>query len=346
MNRYRLRRIRLVAVLAATFLVANSIGILEVADAAVLTNTYVRTNRIKAAQTTSFRLVFRTVGAGSTTASVNFNGGDGASGWTSQSGVVNASQTISSASCATETGATALPGSLAASGATGTVSITGITALAATTSYCVDLTSTTALTMPVAGEYHPVVTVGSDSTIIALRTIAADQISVTATVPPAFNFVLGGTSDPLGAISTGAVKVSTGVTVTVNTNAKNGWFAYASGSGGLTSPSSGGTVASTTPGSGATLSAGTEGYVLGLPAAGINQGTGTGIGTTSATGGYASNGTTTGSGLDSTIRQIASSTGTAQNAVITLKQLAAISSLTKPGTDYADTVTVIGAGYF
>ena len=331
---------------AAVMALGSVMWIAAPANAATLTNTYVRTNRIKAGNTSTFRLVFKTVGAGATTANIDFNGADGGSAWTSQSGLVNATQAISSASCAAETGATALPGSIAASGSGGVVSITAITALAATTSYCADFTTAAALTLPVAGEYHPVVTVGSDSTIIALRTIAADQISVTATVPPAFNFVLGGTSDPLGAISTGAVKVSTGVTVTVNTNAKNGWFAYASGSGGLTSPSSGGTVASTTPGSGATLSAGTEGYVLGLPAAGINQGTGTGIGTTSATGGYASNGTTTGSGLDSTIRQIASSTGTAQNAVITLKQLAAISSLTKPGTDYADTVTVIGAGYF
>lgn len=312
-------------------------------DAAALTNTYVRTNRMTAGATTNFRLVFKTVGSGATTASVNFNGADSTT-WTGSSGLVNATQAISSASCAAETGATALPGSLAASGSGSTVSITGITSLAATTSYCVDLTTAASLTMPTAGEYHPVVTVGSDSTTIALRSISNDQIVVSATVPPNFNLALSGNTDSFTSnLSASAVGVTTGRTVTVNTNAKNGWFAWATDlNTGLNSASASQTIASTTPGTAATLSAGTEGYIFGITS--ITQGSGGG--TTSAVAAYNSNGTTTGSGLDTTIRQIASSTGTANGAVLTVKELAAISSVTKPGTDYTDTITIIGAGYF
>ena len=200
------------------------------------------------------------------------------------------------------------------------------------------------MTLPTAGEYHPVITVGSDSTTIALRTISNDQIVVSATVPPTFNLALSGNTDSFTSnLSPSAIGVTTGRTVTVNTNAKNGWFAWATSSNsGLTSATAGHTVNSTTPGSNATLSAGTEGYVFGITS--ITQGTGGG--TTSAAAAYSSNGTTTGGGLDTTVRQIASSTGTANGAVLNVKELAAISSVTQPGTDYTDTITIIGAGYF
>ena len=144
-------------------------------------------------------------------------------------------------------------------------------------------------------------------------------------------------------LAPGAVGVTTGRTVTVNTNAKNGWFAWATDSNtGLTSATAAHTIPATTPGTGATLSAGTEGYIFGVTS--ITQGSGGG--TTSAVAAYNSNGTTTGSGLDTSVRQIASSTGTANGAVLTVKEIAAISSITQPGTDYTDTITIIGAGYF
>lgn len=324
---------------------ANVMFIAAPANAGTLSQTYIRTNRMSAGTQTTWRLVFRTVAAGSTTASVNFNGLDGTT-FTGSSGTVNATQAISSASCASETGATALPGSLSATGSGSTVSITGITALSATTQYCADFTTATALTLATAGEYHPVVTVGADSTTVAIRTVTNDQIVVTAVVPPLFNLALSANTDTFTSnLSQSAVGVTgaTPRTVTVNTNAKNGWFAYASSSNiGLVSASASHTIASTTPGSGATLSAGTEGYIFGVTS--ITQGTGGG--TTSAVAAYSSNGTSTGSGLDTTIRQIASSTGTANGAQLTVKELAAISATTQPGTDYTDTITIIGAGYF
>jgi len=208
----------------------------------------------------------------------------------------------------------------------------------------VDITSGTGVTLPTAGEYHPTVTAGADSTTVAVRTVSNDQIVVSATVPPTFNLALSGNSDSFPSnLSTGSVGVTTGRTVTVNTNAKNGWFAWAfDNSTGLNSSTAAHTIPSITPGTAATLSNGTEGYVFGVTS--ITQGSGGG--TTSAVAAYSSNGTTTGSGLDSTIRQIASSTGTANGAVLTVKELAAISSVTQPATDYTDTITIIGAGYF
>ncbi len=333
------------ALLALLLLAANISPALPRASAGTLTNSYIELNRMAAGATTSFRLVFKTVGSGATTVAVNFNGADTTT-WTGSSGVVNTTQPVSSASCAAATGATALPGgSLLASGTGSTVTITGVTALSATTAYCVDLTSATAVTDATANEYHPTITAGSDSTTVAVRTVSNDQIVVSATVPPTFNFAItGGNTDSFTAnLNPGAVGVTSGKTFTVNTNAKNGWFAWASDSStGLTSASASHTIASTTPGSGATLSSGTEGYVLGVTS--LSQGTGGG--TESAVAAYSSNGTSTGSGLDATLRQIVSSNGTANTATFTLKELAAISPVTQPGTDYTDTITVIGAGYF
>lgn len=314
------------------------------ANAAPLTNTSIRLNRMKAAQTTSFRIVFTTVGAGATTVAANFNGADSTT-WTGSSGVVNATQTVSSASCAAETGATALPGTLSASGSGSTVTITGVTALSATTAYCVDLTSATAVTNPTSSEYHPTVTVGSDSTTVALRIIADDQVVVSAVVPPTFNFVLDSNTTSFTAnLDTGVVRQTTGRTLTITTNATNGWIAWAKDlNTGLTSATASKTIAATTPGTNATLSAGTEGYVISSEITTDAAGGGT----VSIPAAYVGNaGNNTGSGLDTTFRQIATANGTANGDVITIRGKSAIAGSTPAATDYTDTWTIIGAGTF
>lgn len=323
-------------------LVAGVLG--STAKAASLTNTYLRLTRMKTGTGSSVRLVFRTVGSGATSVAINFNGSDSTT-WTGSSGAVNATQTTATATCATETGATALPGTLSASGSSSTVTITGITALSATTTYCVDLTSTTAVTNPSAGEYHPTITAGSDSTTVALRIISDDQVVVSATVPPTFNFVLDANSTSFTAnLDSGAVRQTTGRTVTVTTNATNGWIAWAKdGNTGLTSAAAGKTIASTTPGSAATLSAGTEGYVLSAEVTTDASGGGT---VSIPTAYQGTSGNSSGSGLDTTYRQVASSNGTANGDVITLRGKAAISGITPAATDYTDTWTIIGAGTF
>jgi hypothetical protein len=53
-----------------------------------------------------------------------------------------------------------------------------------------------------------------------------------------------------------------------------------------------------------------------------------------------------GGGLNTTLAPIAISNGTADTAVLTLRNNVAINPTTPAATDYADTITVIGAGLF
>ena len=335
----------LVAVLALSIHMAYGIFVGSV-FAASLTNTSIRLNRIKTAQTTSARVVFRTVGAGATSVAINFNGAD-ASTWTGSSGAVNATQTAAgTAGC--DASATALPGTLSASGTGSTVTITGVTALSAATVYCVDLTSATAVTNPTSGEYHPTVTAGADSTTVAVRVISDDQIVVvTGSVAPSFNFVLDANTTSFSpSLDAAVVRQTTARTVTVTTNATNGWIAWAKDlNTGLTSAAAAKTIASTTPGTAATLVAGTEGYVVSSEVTSDAAGGGT---VTIPTAYQGTSGNSNGSGLDATFRQIASSTGTAGGAgdVLTIRGKAAISGSTPAANDYTDTWTIIGAGAF
>lgn len=182
-----------------------------------------------------------------------------------------------------------------------------------------------------------------DTAQFATASIADDQIVVTATVPPAFSFALSGNTDVLGTLSTGSVSVSpTPRTATVNTNAKNGWMVWAKDSStGLNSATTSTTIASTTPGTNSTLSAGTEGYNTG-----VTQTQAGGTGTITVATPFVGGSTGKGGGLDTTLRTLASSTGTADTAVLTLTNNAAISALTPPAADYTDTITVVGAGLF
>ena len=335
-----------VAVVAAFSSMA--IAITSQAEAAPLTQTYLRLSRMSIGTAASVRLVFRTGPvSGATSVVIDMKGADTTS-WLTAGGLVNATQTVSSASCvADNAGSTALPGTLAASGnaGTGVITITGVTALTATTTYCVDLTSTSAVTNPTAaGEYHPTITAGIDSTTIASRIISNDSVVITANVPPIFNFVLSSNTDNFTAnLSQTGVTTTTGVTATINTNAKSGWIAWAKDTNsGLTSAIASKTIPAITPGTSTTLSSGTEGYATGITA--ITQGAGAGV--TSATAAYDATGSAHGSGLDTNYRRIASSDGTASGAVLTIKERAAISALTPAAPDYTDTMTLIGAGNF
>lgn len=267
-------------------------------------------------------------------------------------GSVATTQTVSNSyngtNCTAITGATAnVPGAPAASGSGTTITFSGITAYTSGTSYCVVLTSSTAVTNPTAGTEAATLTAGTDAAdALQVDIISNDQVVVSATVPASYTLALSGNTDSLGTLASGSVSTSTGVTATVNTNAKNGWFLFGSDSNtGLTSASQSKTIASTTPGSNTTLSAGTEGYVTGLPSAGITQGGGVGV--TSATTAYTAAATTgRGSGLNTSENTLASSTGTASGAIVTVKEYAAITALTPAAADYSDTITLVGAGSF
>lgn len=324
------------------------------AQAGTLTNTYLRLTRMKTASTASVRLVFTVSSTVQTedNITIDFNGADSTT-WTGSSGAVNGTQTVSSASCAAETGATALPGSLTAAGATSVVTISGVTNLTVSTAYCVDLTSATAVTLPTAGEYHPLIRTKASTTVldnvtVAVRVVAEDSITVTANVPPTFNFVLDSTTTAFTAdLTPGTKRQTTARTLTVNTNATSGWIAWLrnADSNGLYSAGVLKNIAPTTPGTAVNVdtSPSTEQYVWGVSA--LTQGSG--AGTASLVAAYdATGGTNEGSGVDTSYRQIASSTGTAANAIVTLLSSATISGITPAASDYTDIIQVIGAGQF
>ena len=182
-----------------------------------------------------------------------------------------------------------------------------------------------------------------DSSSYSTVSIADDQIAVTASVAQSFTFALSANTDALGALSSGTVSTSpTPRTVTINTNSAAGWMAWARDTNtGLTSPSTAKTIASTTPGANSTLAAGTEGYNFGV----TSSQTG-GTGTITVAAGYVGTVLGQGGGLDTSLRTIASSNGTANGAVLTLKNNAAIAGTTSAAADYADTITVVGAAMF
>lgn len=221
------------------------------------------------------------------------------------------------------------------------------------TLYCFNWTSTSAVTVKSSASSNNTGTVTTRDNVPATIDTASystvslspgDQIGVSATVPQSFTFALSASSDPLGTLSTGSVVSSaTPPTVTINTNAKNGWQAWAQDANtGLKSGSAGNyTIASKTPGTNSTLSAGTEFVNMGVT---TSQTSGTG--SPAADAAFLGGSTGKGGGLDGTLRTIASSGGTANNAVLTLTNNAVISSTTPAATDYSDTITLVGAALF
>lgn len=335
--------------LVGALLIAMNALVPALASAGGLSNTYVRLNRMQATTASSFRVVFTT---SATPGSVDGVKIDFTTAWT---GSVNGTQSASSASCAADTGATALPGTLAASGdaVNKSVTVTGVTSLAASTAYCVDLTANDAVTNPAAGSYYVTVATQSagtaiDSSRVNVPIVTNDSITVTASVPPTFSFALDANTTAFTAeLSPGTKQTTTPRTLTINTNAKTGWVAWLrnSSANGLYSPSVNYSINPTTPGTAVNESTApsTEQYVWGVT--GSTQAAG--VGSTTLTGAYdATGGTNDGSGVDQSYRQIASGNGTTQDAVLTLKAAATISPITPAASDYSNTIQVIGAGNF
>ena len=315
-------------------------------NGANLTTTYVRLNRLKAGDSTSFRVVFKAATSQTQNVTVDFQ-----SAWTSASGAVNATQSVSSASCASESGATALPGSLTAAGSGTTVTISNVTALTSGTTYCVDLTSTTAVTNPTAGEYSVIVAHGSDSVTTAVRTISEDQVAITAAVAPTFNFAFNNTTtDAFGNLSTTGTS-TTGKTITLTTNAYTGWIVWAKsatsngGKGSLNSVTAGNykiTPSAAVGSASHTLTSSTEDYGLAVT---VNTDA-SGGGTVALDAAYDGSSTKVGVLDAANFRPIASSNGTANGDIINVLERATIKGDTPAANDYADTLTFIGAANF
>ncbi len=316
-------------------------------EAAGLTGTHIRFNRMRASTATTFRLHF-TVPSGNSATETSVR-----IGFPDAYTVATSNLTATAASC----GATSLPGTLVATGSntasSKNITITGVSNLTATTSYCVDIGRTSTndpITNPTSGIYSVAVATRDagdaiiDNTVIGARVISDDQIVVNAIVPPSFNFILDdNTTSFVANLDSTAIIHTSPRTVTITTNATGGWIAWARDSNvGLTSAAAGHTIASTTPGIAATLATNVEGYVLGVAATDAGGG-----GTVEVVAAYAGGGAdNNGSGLDTAFRQIASANGTANGDILTLRGKSGINAFTPAGIDYTDTWTIIGAGSF
>jgi hypothetical protein len=338
--------------LAAFMMLALLTSFPRHSSAAVLTNTIVRLNRMKAGTDSTWRLVFKPAGSGATSVSVNFG-----AAWTGASGTVSATQAASgTAGC--DVSATAAPGVSVPSGSGTTVSAT-VTSLTGGTWYCMDFTTSNSVHTPSAGTYYPVVTVGSDSQTTAVNVVSNDQISLTATVQPAFSLGIsacggGGNTDTFtGNLTAGSVVSTSGCTLSLSTNAKNGWYAWAAdlnGTTGLNSTNASHQIAWSSTGSQTDLSGtlNTEGYVFAVNSTVASGTCYSTCGTVSLNSFYddTASHTSKGAGLSGSFTSFASSNGVANNYQMIVKERSTINPTTPPASDYSDAITIVGAGNF
>lgn len=223
--------------------------------------------------------------------------------------------------------------------------------------YCFNWTNSAALTTPSSpgsDELGSVTTRSSapaniDSSNYATSTVGAnsDQVSVSASVNPTFSMSLVNTTDSLGTLSTSAIKSSSPQpSMTVNTNAKNGWTAWASSANhGLKSTALNYTIASNCSGgagTNSTLTVNSEGYNLGL-----EKSDGSGLGTISIATPFVRASTQgRGGGLCTNLQPIATSNGSATNAQLTFYNNATIAGSTPAANDYTDIETFVAGGLF
>lgn len=318
------------------------------ASAAQLTEGYVRLNRMKASTATGGTVCAKMATTAGTDAKIKVTF---PTGFTVNSTASNWTVTTSNLP---ENGS-AMPGidtASAVSGQTVTFPITDISSNS--TLYCFNFASSSTLTTSTAGNDKTgsisVTTSGDseiDGGIYATSVISDDQVVITATVPATFSFALGSNTQSLGTLSTGSVSSGSGVSVTIGTNAGNGWIGWVlSANAALNSAATSDAISTTgsVDNSPSTLSAGTEGYVLDADLTSDSATSGTGSVTIDAE--Y--NGTTTSQGgtLSTTFTEFASADGPTDSDVITLVPRVAISALTQAATDYTDTLTVVAAGHF
>jgi hypothetical protein len=262
-----------------------------------------------------------------------------------------ANWTVSTTNLAWPSGASAWPGIGTASAVAGQIVTFPSSDIVTNGLYCFNWTNSAAVTTKSSATNNNTGSLTTKSSVpatidsgsYATATVSSDQIVVTASVAETFSFALSGTTDNLGGLSTSSVVSSpTPRVATISTNAKNGWSAWAKDSStGLSSASAGYTISSTTPGTNSTLSGGSEGYNTGVTSSQIG-----GSGTVTVAAAFVGGAAGQGGGLDSSLRTLATSNGTADNSSLTLTNNAAISAITPAASDYTDTITVIAAGLF
>ncbi len=336
------------SVALALFFVGAFFVFPQAAQAAQLNETFIRLSRLSDATTTGGTVCVKMATTAGTDAKVKVTF---PTGFTVNSTASNWTVTTTNLPA----GASAMPGIATATGVSSQTVTFPITDISSnSTLYCFNFAASSTLTTPSAADNltgSVSVTTSADAEIdggnYALSIVADDQIVITATVPSIFSFALGGNTQALGTLSTGSVTSGGGVTVTIETNAGNGWLGWVlSANAALNSASTGDTIATTgtvndTPDS---VSAGTEGYVLDADLT-TDSATG-GTGTVTIDAEYLGTTTSMGGALSTTFTEFATATGPTDGDVITLIPRVAISALTQAATDYTDTLTVVAAGNF
>lgn len=179
-----------------------------------------------------------------------------------------------------------------------------------------------------------------------------DQVAITGgTVPPIFTFSLSGNTDAFTSnLGLSGPVATSGRNVSVATNAANGYMIWAkdtwnggAGNGALKSATANfflvGTAAVGT--AARTIANGSQDYGMSVSV------TTNGSGTTIPNAAYNSGGTGKVGTLDPVNYQQLSSATTATAAdVVNVTERASMSTTTKSASDYADTITIVGAGLF
>ena len=305
--------------------------------AASLTRTMVRYDRLKAATATNVYVKF----VPATVTSVN------------TVKVIFGTATVGAGASVTvtnlETGATALPGTLTATSVgTSEVDIGGISALSIGQTYGFNITGGV-VTTGSAGASKDIVSTFASSSLVESSTVANsfvanDQIVITANVPPTFTFSVGATADSFTTdLSSTAISATTGVDVTITTNAAKGWTAWVK--------SANAALSSVTTAE----SIGTSGVVNGTPDV-CGMGTDcyllkaavktNGSGALTISPEYLAVGTTDGGGLSTTFQPVAFATAKTGGDAITLTARATMIATKAAANDYTDTLTVVAAGNF
>lgn len=338
------------ALLVLMFLVAVVLMPSQVFAAQSAGNSYMRASRMQAGQAPGDMLVVFTTSS-TTFTETNFRITLDAE-WVSTTNFSTTASNYTVSTSGLPAGVTAMPGINTATSVSGNTIVFPITALANSTTYGFYITGSGLILNPTASntQVHTLFTTDStpttnDTKDVSVPTVTSDQVTVSAIVPPSFTFSLGSSTAALGTLSSGSISSGAGNALTITTNAGSGWVAWAKdANAGLTSAN----VSYTIPTAGSvdaapsSLSAGTEGYVLDVD---LTTDAGGG-GTVTIDAEY--NGTTTSQGgtLSTSYQPIASANGVSSGDIITLIPRVAISGVTKAASDYADTITVVGAGIF
>jgi hypothetical protein len=332
--------------LSALLIIATILGGLlpGQAHAASLTQVMVRFDRLQVSTTTTGTVCAKTSNAG-TEASVQVTYPAGYTVGLAATFTVNTTNTN------WPSGGTAWPGIATATNVTSQVVTFPSTDLTISTLYCFNWTNAAAVTTTGSASTANTGTVATrnsvpavlDSSSYVTDSLAGDSINVSASVPQTFTYAISNTADALGNLTSGSVNSSpTPRVLTINTNAGGGWVVWAQDANtGLKSNATGTTIASTTPGTNSTISGTTEGYNTGVTS---TQTSGSGSITVAAP--FVGGTSGKGGGVDTTLRTLASSNGTANNAQLTLTNNVTLSSLTPAAADYADTITLPAAAIF